>query len=111
MATFAVWEVHVEFLKCYAVLDLEHNPVRVTVHVYIFRAILSDLSGLIIKPKYGKRKLVRVGGYVVLTESVVKVRGITWNIGQPIYTVYYKMSQPTYLLTKKKSVLCVCLNF
>jgi len=98
-------------LRCIGFGSQSSTCVRVTVHVYILRAILSDLSVLIIKPKYGKRKLVRVGGYVVLTESVVKVRGITWNIGQPIYPVYCKMSQPTYLLTKKKSVLCVCLNF
>jgi hypothetical protein len=61
--------------------------VRVTVQVYILHAMLSGLSVLIIKPKYGEHKLVCVGGYVVLTESVVKVRGITWNIGQLIYTV------------------------
>jgi hypothetical protein len=65
------------------------------------------LSVLIIKPKYGKHKLVFVGGYVVLAENVVKVRGITLNIGEPIYTVYCIMCQPTYLLTKKKGMLCV----
>jgi hypothetical protein len=59
------------------------------------------------KPKYGKHKLVCVGGCVVLTESVVKVCGVAWNIGQLIYTVYCIMSQPTNLLTKKKSMLCV----
>ena len=31
IAAFAVWEVHVEVLKCYAVLDLVHNAVRVYV--------------------------------------------------------------------------------
>jgi len=84
MTTFAVWEVHVEALKCYAILDLVHNPVRVYVSLFRSTFLLSNLSVLIIKPKFGKHKLVCVGGYVVLTESVVKARGITWNTGQLI---------------------------
>ena len=39
--------------------------------------------------------------------SVVKVHSINWNICQLIHTLNCIMSQPTYLLTKKKSVLCV----
>jgi hypothetical protein len=59
------------------------------------------------KPRYGKQKLVCVGGCVVVTENVVNVRGITWNIGQLVYTVYCTMSQPTYLLTNKANMMCV----
>jgi hypothetical protein len=62
MATFAVWEVHVDVLKlkCYAALDLVHiysTRVRAAVQTYILHPILSDLSFLIIKPKYGKQNL------------------------------------------------------
>jgi hypothetical protein len=98
------WEVHVEVLKCYTVLDLVH----VTNQACILHVILSDLSVLIIKPKYRKHQLVFAGGYVVFTENIVTVRSITWNIGRlvGIYCILHNVS--AYLPAYKEEKCDVC---
>ena len=67
------------------------------------------MSVVIIKPKYGRHKLVSIVGYVVFTESVVKVRGITRkHRPTDIYCILHNVS--AYLPSYKEEKYAVCVS-
>jgi hypothetical protein len=85
MATFAVWEVHVEVLKCYAVLDLVHNPVGTAVAQWLrYCATNQKVAGSIPDGFIGifnwhnpSNRTMALGSTQPLTE--MSTRSISWG--------------------------------